>query len=1014
MAKIPFDPSSTEIPENAITNAERRAALVVLEGKALKNPARKLIDNAKRCVTHQIAEFEELRDGISAGTPNEVPGCYSCAGIPLQCTIEAISLLNDIMYELDLIDIHTDRITGANPETVDEFFQRFSAATEYTKALKSVTGKNIEKISCVFCSVAGECTDVYSRICNSTGCQPSTGICQGFTKVSGVSGLASRVKNNPQLCACMNEEFLPGIIDDLQQIIPKDELCYCEAISFLSKYSSGLKLASDVLGDPFVSDVVSEVFGTSDLQNVLKQIKEGTPDDEQTEYFERVDLVGAGCPEDFTDAATGPPGPPGPPGAPGLPGPPGPPGQNCDCGDDPDPTGACCVGDYCISVSGSQCGFFGGDYNGDGSICFNSETGEGVNCAGAGGCNNNEDCPPGLICCGSDCVQPCQDGTCPPCIEPSDCPEGTYECPANSGSCCENGRSCCPNDPTNPCCPPGSSCCDNKCCASAKCCDGLCCPNEDDTCCTDEEGNPLCCPEGTICCGTGCCPIEGSECCDGECCSTPCCGGVCCPDGEQCCNDTCCPTECCGGNCCAEGEICCNGTCTPPEDCDCDDLPGCSNFPNIVCNKCEKPRYQADDSGVSCLTNVEDGNRCNVLVNNTDGCCPGQCWQHWKEEYEVCCTEQACPGEKEFENTYVCCPEGQNCCVLPDGTPTCCEVGSSCCDGFGCCPHVCCQCEEGSSIVSTCTNPQEPFNPAIINQLCGLNNTIGCYGNYYADCPFGPNRCRGYEPILEDCECGCPAGSVDCNNGFGCCPMDWQCCTNPTTEIGTCCGPGLECCCPDTDGNNASEPCECIDPLTQRCCDGKPSPVNEDCPECATSLDCTNPEKPNCCGGKCCDCCNNAGDDCCDTVCCLNEETGETTCCPNSSDTCCNGVCCPVDRECCGPDGPCCPQGEVCCTNAAGEQVCKLPQNCCGGVVCPGEGNCCNGTCLSETNLTCCNNQPCPAGNCCGGVCCEEVRGGVDFSGCCERNGICDCNYGACNNDCDPDVPGGGGFGGGG
>ena len=288
MTKIPFDPTTVNIPENTISNAERRAAFVVLEGKALKNPARNLIDAAKRCVSHQISEFEELRDGISAGTPNEVPGCFSCAGIPLQCTIEAISLLNDIMYELDLIDIHTDRITGANPETIDEFFQRFSAASEYTKSLKTITGKNIEKISCVFCSVAGECTDVYSRICNSTGCQPSTGICQGFTKTSGVAGLASRVKNNPQLCSCMNEDFLPGIVNDLQQIIPKDELCYCEAISFLSKYSSGLKLASDVLSDPFISDVVNNVFGTSDLQNVLKQIKDGTPDDEVAEYFERV------------------------------------------------------------------------------------------------------------------------------------------------------------------------------------------------------------------------------------------------------------------------------------------------------------------------------------------------------------------------------------------------------------------------------------------------------------------------------------------------------------------------------------------------------------------------------------------------------------------------------------------------------------------------------------------------------------------------------------------------------
>lgn len=405
-------------------------------------------------------------------------------------------------------------------------------------------------------------------------------------------------------------------------------------------------------------------------------------------------------------------------------------------------------------------------------------------------------------------------------------------------------------------------------------------------------------------------------------------------------------------------------------------------------------------------------------MDGADGCCPGACYPHPEPGFSVCCTEDygPCPGEGDFEGTYVCCPEGQDCCTLPDGRPTCCPPLNECCPGLesGCCPAAwnCCICQEGSQNPSECIDPNSEIDNNLKNRLCGLTEEtpVGCYGSYYdADCPHeGVGRCSAYEPIFEECKCDCEPGLEKCNNGTGCCfePSE-LCCTNRTTGEGTCCYngsadpenplPGYGCCCPDEDGPNKDKPCRCLVP-GYKCCDGVPVPEDEEGCPCAEDQDCLDSnDGQKCCGGTCCDtdCCNNAGDDCCETLCCF-DPVGTSTCCPNSSDTCCLGQCCLESEECCiDQDGSpiCCGVNEEglaleCCENNNPDSglvyyECVLSENCCGGIVINNVWGCCNGEPYNKNTQTCCCNQVvcenasetcCPDGQG-GAVCCKQPAG---------------------------------------
>ena len=826
----PFD-EDIIIPEDNISNFQREAAYLLVTGKGLKNPLATKIERARGCVQRQIDEFQLIIDTIESGIQS-AEGCYQCGDFPLQCAIEVKAKLEELMFEIDLLEIHTNRVSGADQNRVDEFLSRLTLAGQYTRAMKTLTGENKERYTHVFNSlINGDyCLE---KICKETTCVPGNALCDEFNEQSGIGGLSIRLKQNPAGCNCAINLLIPGLIECVSGLIQDDELNYCEALRVVRKYSGGTQLTTEALSDPLVSQLMDTLFASNALKGPLQKIREGNLNAEEIEaeakkyYQEFVDPGGTlECGLEGITVVAGPTGPPGPQGAPGCAGPPGEPGQNCNCPGD-DPKGACCVGEYCTQVTAQQCAFFGGNYYGDGSECFDPNTGLGVRCFPPGGCGIDEDCDPGLICCNGTCVQPCPaevGGGCPPCAP---CPPNSQECPPGSGNCCPTVGGeflCCDGICTQPC--PYSGGCPT--CGDKTCCDApgeVCCGGV--SCCTTEA-----------CCGNGFCCGAGQVCCDGQyCCPTgTCCGGQCYdPLTQQCCDnipipkdDLCCPLD---GNCIICEQIA-PGVHT-----------GCYNEQfstagggDVCCAEgycCHEISWYSENADVALppgqYTNPNapfgyENECCAIGQNCCDryGCCDAN-WQCCNQSSEDFGRGACCPPDTECCNTDEgCCPEPDNCCFdagrTDDGRVVdfCCPAEYDCCDTKDC-GNICL----GAGFDST--SPDGTINHL---DICG--------------CLRGEEQTNVDIVYKGGCECGCPNdGDIEC--GDQCCPTgegyDGLPPESSLTPTGLCCNefpPGV----PEEDRNPY-----CCAP-NETCCPNQGCTVLDNCPcgqsECESGVCCND------------------------------------------------------------------------------------------------------------------------------------------------------------------------------
>ncbi len=792
MANIPLD-KTIEIPIESLTNEQRDIINFIATGNGLKNPLQPELDK----IFEIIATEKRAISALVQAAPNNCVEGVASANCPVgcQCLIEVDFLLDTLKYEYDLVQLHTDQISGVKSNTED-FFSRLSIAGQYTKIMNSMTGKDIERYSEIFSSLTGNGQACIQKASQDCLCEQGTG-CGPFTNQSGISGLISLLCSQPELCPCVIGSLLPQLIECARELIKIDDENYCSAQRIIKNYTNASTIASGAVSDPLLASVVEGVFATTGLRDKLNKLKEAgavSTDFEQSvsKFFpEFEDTEGGGTAGCFENNPPVPPGPPGPPGPQGCRGSTGPAGPQGPCGDDCDteiPTGACCVGDYCLEVTQANCAFYGGDYYGDDTFCGVG----GVQCLPPGGCLENGDCEGNLICCNGNCTNPCPadvGGGCPPCPA---CPPGDVECPPGSGNCCPTGDGnlrCCNGQCITPCAHNGNcpdcfgNCCDGDCCGGA-CCTGndMCCGG--DTCCPPEDCcGGVCCGANSFCCNGSCVPIGTSCCPAGQYeCGTEVPSG-CCNNGQSCCDDGCCDDSCCGGgngsagtcclDCCIDGECCQPGdSCNCPSgqvldgNCNCQCPGGVTPCPDGTCCSPGNPQC-CPDLAFCC---GDDEECCGAPP--PDGCCASGTY---------CCYAdgpKGNPGEKGAP--LACCENGVECC---DGN--CCEPGDICCGG-SCCPADACCTGDGFEY---CDIP-DPTDPCSVQCPCGQGCCEGSGGTVTCYDPGSEFCCGGGVHKTCDCIAYLAGGNVD------------DCCCNYANSDAQFCEMG---CCPNSKGVQCRE-----------------------------------------------------------------------------------------------------------------------------------------------------------------------------------------------------------------
>ena len=123
-------PDTIEIPFETLTNEQRKAIHTVMTGKGLRNP---LLDKINQC-RDAINVEKGIIQGFSLDLPLDPDGgpCQtcpisSCPGLLVQQRAEIQYQLELLLYWLDVLELHTDKVSGANVAYIDTFFQRLSA-----------------------------------------------------------------------------------------------------------------------------------------------------------------------------------------------------------------------------------------------------------------------------------------------------------------------------------------------------------------------------------------------------------------------------------------------------------------------------------------------------------------------------------------------------------------------------------------------------------------------------------------------------------------------------------------------------------------------------------------------------------------------------------------------------------------------------------------------------------------------------------------------------------------------
>ncbi len=403
-------------------------------------------------------------------------------------------------------------------------------------------------------------------------------------------------------------------------------------------------------------------------------------------------------------------------------------------------------------------------------------------------------------------------------------------------------------------------------------------------------------PVNGVCTCPGDAPFKcGPDCCTGESGDPPS------PTHSECCDNA-----------------CCQGTCFGEERC-CPTNPRPGELPptHILC---DGPHGLVCVAG-TCCDDSDCGDPCQVCNQNTHTCGP-RC----NTETEVCCTEQAGPGQ---------CVTGECCLGIPS-----CELGEICCQGAG-------------------------------GTVCVAGET--CPPNCNSEAP-----CEGCATCVDGfCQEGCDEGDICCDDEclstseFFACPA----------EESNCCAVADACC--DVDGC-CSGACYGGNSGRDFCCDGVTEVYCQ--PATGPAQCCPDPETDKCCGTVgCCtsSACNEEADVCCGEGSFACGTTEGNLCCGNATEKCCDGVCIDASECCPSTDGDCPAACEPNCL--CGDGIVDPETD---GLVCnDGGGVCACGWCvvpLDGCPCGCAGNPDCV--RCDGNGECETYNQGLSCNG---GAGIC-------------------------
>ena len=591
--------------------------------------------------------------------------------------------------------------------------------------------------------------------------------------------------------------------------------------------------------------------------------------------------------------------------------------------------GDCCSGLVC-NLATSTCE----SCHGSTEMCSGtSECCNGMNCVNGycAACNQRDDaCSVPSDCCESGNLT-CIDSSCQTCHSPSG---PSDECSGQTDCC--SGLICTPSGLCQTCIDSGQVCADSsQCCGSRLCLPPL--SGSGPNTCQDCRGASQSCSTGSDCCsglacisgqcknclnsGWGC--TNSSDCCVKPgvalTCNAQGASSVCCaPSGSSCIQDS----DCCSGYQCIMGQ--CDtphaegGSCIVSSDCQ----PGLSCFPN-------------GNGAGTCGTCVRRGNYCTAQV-----CCSGFTCQ---SQYNSC---QACKKQDESCRTDGDCCSGMNCNPDSHTCQTCQPQGGVCGPSSACCTGVC-----GESGTCTCIDVGAACTGD--SDCCGnVNANVNCVGtagaktcqicpNSGAECTSDDQCCGGLSCIMGQCStchalnlgcsdgphdcCSelCASGACICNNVFGYCTKDVNCCA------GSCNTNNNKCC------QLAGGSCNYAVYNDTECCSSAPfCNSNGQCSACRDS------------GGIC-----TSTAQCCSQLACIS---GKCTACVAENSTCTG------DAECCKP--------LACIASGTGPNQCTNCER--QGSPCVFGNDCCTGVC-DVTSCSCLpTGQPCTSNlNCCSGTC---------------------------------------------
>ena len=205
-------PETIQIPFDSLTNEQRTAIHTVMSGDGLINPLANKIQKCRDAIRHELT----ILNGFALTVPpdGDGSGCIECpvSGCPSligQQRVEIVYQLELLLYWLDVLEIHCDKLSGSSVDHIDSFFQRLSTAGSFSSAMKSITGLNNEKFSYVFRSLMGPGDNCLDRILNDFwgDCIDGPSLCGTISINSGVVGLAPGVCNS-DVAQCVISTFL--------------------------------------------------------------------------------------------------------------------------------------------------------------------------------------------------------------------------------------------------------------------------------------------------------------------------------------------------------------------------------------------------------------------------------------------------------------------------------------------------------------------------------------------------------------------------------------------------------------------------------------------------------------------------------------------------------------------------------------------------------------------------------------------------------------------------------------